>query len=339
MCMKKSVYINSVTPNLFRGLKRFMTKSRNKSGMTILAIILLLIPLFTVKAFTFTQTLSLGSDNQDVFLLQKFLNSDSRTQVAQTGLGSIGNETTYFGQKTKDAVIRFQNLYAEEILNPYGLTVGTGVVGKSSRTFLNKTSSTRQNSKSLDTPSLLIQDTLKQELETVLTSPETMSDPLFFISKSKIKSKDTVYVGSNYKLNTLDFYVGSNKMDTSCSYSEYSCQFKVPLKPGTYTLKTSDLKLGSYTLIILDENELTPKVSVKKLSLREENIIKGVNFTKDIKIFTVYGVFESETSNNTFILKFPEDYVRNATSTFDGLFFIENNNGLQSKLKIIKYEI
>jgi hypothetical protein len=78
---------------------------------------------------TFTLPLILGMQNQQVLALQKILNQNPQTQIAQTGPGSPGNETTYFGTLTQAAVNRFQNLYASDILIPAGLSSPTGVVG------------------------------------------------------------------------------------------------------------------------------------------------------------------------------------------------------------------
>lgn len=87
--------------------------------------------------FTFTKSLSKGDSNAEVKELQKFLNSDSDTQVASSGVGSAGNETEYFGSLTKAAVIKFQNKYASDVLAPVGLTSGTGYWGSSSRAKAN----------------------------------------------------------------------------------------------------------------------------------------------------------------------------------------------------------
>ena len=77
-------------------------------------------------ATTFTMNLKLGSKGGEVMALQKFLNSIDGTQLATTGAGSPGNETSTFGPATKRAVIKFQEKYAADILTPNGLSMGTG---------------------------------------------------------------------------------------------------------------------------------------------------------------------------------------------------------------------
>jgi len=55
----------------------------------------------------FTLSLRLGSKGTEVMELQKYLNTHGFL-VSTTGLGSPGQESSYFGQKTKSALINFQ---------------------------------------------------------------------------------------------------------------------------------------------------------------------------------------------------------------------------------------
>ncbi len=87
--------------------------------------------------FIFLRDLREGDTGADVLELQRFLNTDAATKI--TGPTALaGSETGYFGQATKNAVIRFQNKYADEVLRPAGLIQGTGFVGLWSRLKLNQ---------------------------------------------------------------------------------------------------------------------------------------------------------------------------------------------------------
>lgn len=82
--------------------------------------------------YQWTRSLTVGSTGEDVRMLQRLLNSNADTQVAVSGAGSKGNETTYFGPATKAAVMKFQNKYRSEILTPSGLISATGYFGPAS---------------------------------------------------------------------------------------------------------------------------------------------------------------------------------------------------------------
>lgn len=87
--------------------------------------------------YTWTKDLKTGSIGPEVLALQQFLNKDADTQIATSGVGSIGKESIYFGPKTAQAVARFQEKYHAEILEPQRILHATGRVGSATRTKLN----------------------------------------------------------------------------------------------------------------------------------------------------------------------------------------------------------
>ena len=90
------------------------------------------------QTLSFDRNLSLGSVGEDVRLLQKELNQNPLTQLAQTGPGSPGQETNYFGPLTRSAVKKYQELHFDQILKPAGLTEGTGFFGPLTRAVFNR---------------------------------------------------------------------------------------------------------------------------------------------------------------------------------------------------------
>lgn len=77
---------------------------------------------------TFTRNLQVGSTGADVMALQKFLNANG-AQVAASGAGSPGSETSSFGPATKAAVMKFQTAN--------GISPVSGYVGPLSRAKMN----------------------------------------------------------------------------------------------------------------------------------------------------------------------------------------------------------
>ncbi len=82
-------------------------------------------------SFQFSSTLQVGSEGKEVEELQKCLARDPSVYPE-------GEITDYFGNLTKQAVIKFQEKYASDILEPLGLTSGTGKVGNSTIEKLNE---------------------------------------------------------------------------------------------------------------------------------------------------------------------------------------------------------
>ena len=82
---------------------------------------------------TWNRNLVIGMEGDDIKVLQEILINEEvwDSEVEATG---------FFGQITKAAVIKFQEKYASEILQPVGLEQGTGFVGSSTRSYLEKIS-------------------------------------------------------------------------------------------------------------------------------------------------------------------------------------------------------
>lgn len=76
---------------------------------------------------SFKRDLKIGASGDDVKKLQQILNSKGFS-VATTGIGSAGNESTYFGSKTSSALSKFQKANNLPVV---------GWVGPKTRAFLN----------------------------------------------------------------------------------------------------------------------------------------------------------------------------------------------------------
>ena len=82
----------------------------------------------TQGSYYFTENLSYGDTGEAVRQLQIFLNNSGYT-IAATGAGSPGNETTYFGNLTKQALIRYQQAH--------NITPASGYFGPITRAQVN----------------------------------------------------------------------------------------------------------------------------------------------------------------------------------------------------------
>ncbi|MFH0792028.1 MAG: hypothetical protein V1905_02335 [bacterium] len=83
---------------------------------------------------TIKSELKLGSQGAEVRKLQECL---LQPLVGGDEVFPNGSVSGFYGSETEDAVIRFQEKYAADILTPQGLKSGTGTVSKSTRVRLN----------------------------------------------------------------------------------------------------------------------------------------------------------------------------------------------------------
>ncbi|MDD3940697.1 MAG: peptidoglycan-binding domain-containing protein, partial [Candidatus Pacebacteria bacterium] len=92
----------------------------------------------TSSCYQFNTNLRVGNTGADVKALQQTLNARGFTVAAAGQAGSAGMETSYFGNATKNALIKWQDANASSVLTPWGLTSGTGFFGATSRAEMNK---------------------------------------------------------------------------------------------------------------------------------------------------------------------------------------------------------
>ena len=72
-------------------------------------------------------TVTLGASSQQVVMLQKYLNSKG-FPVSVSGAGSKGKESSYFGAKTKQALIKFQKAV--------GIKPASGIFGPITKKYM-----------------------------------------------------------------------------------------------------------------------------------------------------------------------------------------------------------
>lgn len=127
----------NVGPKTRTFINQLISKGKYPSlGQCITSMPVLNTATTTAQSYRFTRSLTLGSTGSDVKALQVFLNAHGFT-INSSGVGSSGNETTYFGSATRAALMKFQEYYAKDVLTPNGLTKGTGFFGASTMKKVN----------------------------------------------------------------------------------------------------------------------------------------------------------------------------------------------------------
>ena len=193
-----------------------------------------------IGSLLFSATLFFGQTSPSVFELQKILNRDPQTIVATAGPGSPGNETNYFGPATRDAVIRFQEAHAAQILIPNGLARGTGVVGPSTRALLNSlvaVSNADQNTA----------NSFGQLFSAADMQNATAADTLMLAYPSSYSGRagDTLTLyGSGFASRANTVHVGTYEIQNISSSNSSLLSFALPanMSPGRYEISVSNEK-------------------------------------------------------------------------------------------------
>lgn len=311
----------------------------------------------TTPTFFFIRDLKEGMSGEDVRELQKLLNRDADTRISGTGVGSNGQESTYFGKITKEAVIRFQNKHRNDVLRPVGLSSGTGNVGLWTRLKLNQL---LINAQITETPKT-ITDSTAQDSPITIVSPESVtisSNPLKIptlggtskdlelssLSRYAAPAGATIILGGNgfsEDTNTVNF--GSNKYKNVVSRGKTEIAFVIPssMKTGRYDISVTTGGKTTHTMpfMVTVPNAVAPvvtKVEPATVKFGQDITVTGQNFTKTGNIVTtglgiIRDLKSSDGTTLTFSIPLPavlKDFKKEDVKDWPMKVYVVNENGI-----------
>jgi|GEM_PF-1579314 len=252
---------------------------------------------FTASTLILNRNLREGDTGEDVLLLQKFLNNDRDTQISEIGSGSPGNETRYFGRVTKNAVMRLQDKYKDEILVPAGQLTATGFVGFWTRQVLQRISSiptTETSSKTQLSPDFLSQVPVTEENVPII-SPVSSLGATNEVEKPQISSlsRYSAQPGASISITGLGFSgkntinLGKNKIKDVVASSSTRISFQIPenINVGRYDVFVTTQKSkisNTMPFMVTSVGAIVPKVDTiepSRVKFGDRVTITGENFT------------------------------------------------------------
>lgn len=282
----------------------------------VLFVSLCLAPFYSFSATQiFSRTLHSGMRGEDVLALQKFLNTDTETRVADTGAGSLGNETDYFGPATKRAVIKFQDKYRTDVLVPSGLKSGTGFFGEKTIAKMNALIGTAGVTATTSVLAKVASADVEKGEVLVLFPSQYSGTPGTIITLSGFgftALDNTIYFGEKYAVNK------------AVSLDKQTITFRIPTIPkGIYDIFVKNARGDSNkdTFFVVTDG-VTPEPKIKSINASASGIvtIKGNGFTKDgNRLRTSLRVFNNISSPDGYTLSFiiPTDIF--ATTTISSI--------------------
>jgi peptidoglycan hydrolase-like protein with peptidoglycan-binding domain len=223
------------------------------------------------QAFVFTKTMSAGFSGAEVTELQKALNKSPDTQVATSGAGSPGAETTYFGPLTRAAVVRFQEKYKNEVLLPAGVGQGTGYVGTFTLKKLNELAVNSGNSYTSPVTTPATPTTATAPRIESISPPSGLDGTTITIHGSNFSTKNTLVTGWG---TFTDVPSADGKTLTLTVNSQIPAEGKSLLLPLTYRVYVMANKQVSNesTFVLEKEPGITYVSDAERENIKKENI-------------------------------------------------------------------
>ena len=306
------------------------------------------VPTFTPPTFSFQKNLKIGDNNQDVRQLQLLLNNDADTLVSTIGTGSKGQESTYFGQLTANAVMRFQQKYRKDILDPSGISAPTGFIGLLTRNKLNQL---------IPVTATTTTGSVSNKVSGALPLAKESLPRLYTITPQQIKAGDPItLIGAGFEItNTL--HIGSETFSSVSPQDGNNIYFNKTggLQNGTYDMWVENVNGNSkvsgqnISLIVTDNPQSSSVIS----SVTPSSVIGSATVTVNGSGFTGtgndvvsgFGTIKNLSSNGTQISflpidmfspevlkKIPSDY----TVKID--FYVINVNGVSNTFGSLNFK-
>ena len=277
------------------------------------------------NTFFFNKNLKIGDNNGDVRALQKILNNNPATEISSVGAGSAGHETDFFGELTKKAVIKFQELYESDILKPFGLKSGTGFVGTATRLKLNSLSEVKTKSYSVVSDQSLSQSSSKSSQSSQNSSKSASSE-----RKKAVLIKSSSSASSSSSENSI--------IVRAYSTSEYQISpgKNLILEGEGFTPTLNTIHLGEdYSIPNLDANEEKTQISFvvpNDLPLGKYSIwVTNANGSSKSETLKIYIVVTDSPAERPVVEKVePREATIDSEITVSGKGFTASGNNIYS---------
>ncbi len=238
--------------------------------------------------YSFERDLVKGTRGEDVRLLQILLNSDKRTLVAVSGIGSPSNETSIFGEATNDALKRFQALFIEYV------GVANGRFGPRTRTVMNAICNGENKSSPSQGKNLNYQN--KDIYNNVSGVQKNASETGIATNTTNDKISPRVSLSAN--LNSVE--KGSNfKVVANLSEEVNAFAADSVIVDGGVVKEVRKLSKTSYSVVITpneDAKQVVVQVEADKLTDLAGNLNENASNEVSVKINTALAVASATSS-------------------------------------------